>query len=174
MFVSCLSWDYICNFNVFSRVHLVIVESTSIPKLWVPMCRKEEFSYQPVFQLLFKIIYSCCWVSESVRLCGSIELFALTYNFLVMLTFFKIMLPLSLALGLTWIRFNVKLSEEGEGTNVWLNHFKCFSKIQRKALLGTSDVLFSTDPGFFSSGVLVEFWSEHSCGRLEVFKGCAK
>lgn len=151
LFISCLPWDYFCvHFNVFSRLHEVTVGSISIPKLWVPVCKKKEFSYQPVFQLLFKIIYSCCWDSGSVRLCVSIEPFALTYNFPVVLTFFSIMLPLSLALSLVWIRFNVKVSNgEGGGTSVWLNHFKYFSNMQRKALLGTSDVLSSTEPGFF-------------------------
>lgn len=50
--VPCLSWDCICYFNVFSRIHEVIVGSISIPKLWVPMCRKNKFAYKPVFQLL--------------------------------------------------------------------------------------------------------------------------
>lgn len=116
LFISCLPWDYFCvHFNVFSRLHEVTVGSISIPKLWVPVCKKKEFSYQPVFQLLFKIIYSCCWDSGSVRLCVSIEPFALTYNFPVVLTFFSIMLPLSLALsliesGLMW-RFQMKKEE---------------------------------------------------------------
>lgn len=103
----------------------------------------------PVFQLLKKIIYSCYWVSGSVglalwlywTLCSDLQ-FSSYVDF-----FFLIMLPLNLALSLIWIRFNMKLSEE-EGTSVWLNHFKYFSKIQRKSLLGTFDVLFSTDPEF--------------------------